>query len=135
MGAQSTGSWVLVVNDDEEIGMLLALLCEELDLCSLVVGSAQAARDALDRYPWRLIITDSLASPGEPWVWVDELQARLAALRCTLSHAPAPVLLVSAHVPTVLERHHEHGVAAVLPAPFDMDDLTAVVATLLDPRT
>jgi DNA-binding response OmpR family regulator len=121
----------LIVNDDHAVSLLLALVAEELGLDPLVAETGEEACRLLDGSPYGLIISDSLAGASAPWTWLDKLRAHQEALAARTAGAPAPVLLVSAHHPTVFAAYHEHGVAGVMEAPFDLDELAARVRGLL----
>jgi len=122
----------LVVNDDSAISLLLALVAEELELVPLVAHThKEASRLLLEGPPFAVVITASLAHASTPWSWLDALQTRQETLATTRGIPPAPVMLVSAHNPTMFDGYEDHGVTDVIPAPFELGEFTTRLQRLL----
>ena len=121
MGKRET---ILVAADDLDIAEVLreALACEGYRV--LVASSVATARDILAAFRVDLVVTDAFPpdSGGDRW---SPLWPLVDAAR------GVPLLLCSAHNPTRYAGFADHGFAASLPKPFDLDDLLALVASLL----
>jgi CheY-like chemotaxis protein len=127
MGAPSnerTGIRVLIVEDDAEIGALLATALS--GSCSVaVVPDGESALELLAGEPaFDLIVSDYML-PGISGL---EFVARFRAA----SGPPTPVLLITGHATLGIgDRALASGIEAFLCKPFSMSELRRTVASLL----
>lgn len=112
---------LLLVEDDPAIAALLHDALTDEGYRVLVAASPVVGCTILAAFRVGLILTDGFRG-DHPW-------APLAPL---VAHAGStPVILCSAHPPRLYADHADHGFAGLLPKPFDLDDLVALVAALL----
>lgn len=119
------GSRVLVIEDDEPLRELVAILLADE---GYRVRAAPAGREALSSlHEWRphLIVLDLRMPDMDGWAF-------RAAQRQT-GFAEVPVLILTAAGNP--ERHAEALAAPVLTKPFELDDLLAHVRALLNPAS
>lgn len=117
---------VLIVEDDTEIGALLATALSGSSKVT-VVSDAEAALVLLAaEQPFDLIVSDYML-PGISGL---EFVARLRA-----GGAPTPVLMITGHATLgVGDRALASGIEAFLCKPFSMSELRRTVASLLSER-
>lgn len=117
---------ILVVEDDADTGTLIAECLESEGYDVAVVGGLHTALKALARRPFALVLTDALVAldlGDGRWEAVERL--RHAAQR-------APVVICTARRASDFADYAGRGFAGLLPKPFDLDDLLAVVSRTLD---
>ncbi|MDX8409503.1 MAG: response regulator transcription factor [Mariprofundales bacterium] len=117
---------VLIVEDDEDIATMIAMLLKRLDLCSTIVGDGDQAKTLLeDPDCCRMLILDRMM-PGMSGM------ALLRWLRKQPTLTEMPVLMVTA-LGSTQERvlGLKDGADDYLPKPFDPDELLARVQALL----
>ena len=107
---------VLIVDDEPDIVELLRDALEEAGFVVLTAHNGRAALDLLAHTPIALVLTDLMM----PQVTGLQLAQQL---RSDPRTAAIPVLVMSAAPPP----HLADVFAAVLPKPFAMDDLVAIV--------
>ena len=121
MGKRGT---ILVADNDPDIAEVLreALACEGYRV--LKTSSVATARDILAAFRVDLVVTDAFPpdSSGDRW---SPLWPLVDAAR------GVPLMLCSAHNPSRYADFADQGFAASLPKPFDLDDLLALVVSLL----
>jgi two-component system KDP operon response regulator KdpE len=115
---------ILVVEDDADIVALLSDLLGAAGYRVLTAGTATEAQRILRAFRAQLVIADALlpASGEGRWSVLDPILA---------AAGDAPVVLCSAHDPQEYADYAAHGCTAFLAKPFDMDELVALVASLL----
>lgn len=114
---------ILVVDDDEAVGKVLAALLAQAGHRSTWVGSAEAALQLLDKKPFDLVVSD-VRMPG---------LSGLELLRLLKKQSPeVPVVLLSAHgtVPMAVEAMRD-GAADFMLKPFQRDEVLFVVQKAL----
>ncbi len=123
---QRVAGSVLVVDDDEAVGKVLALLLAQAGHEAEHVPSAEAALARLDAKPFDVVLTD-LQMPG-----VDGLALLREVGR---RHPDVPVILLTAHgtVPAAVEAMKSGAVDFML-KPFDKDEVLYVVGKALARR-
>lgn len=116
---------VLIVDDDSAI---VEVVGEALRGEGFAIEAASCPHEAValllargaDAYG--LIVTDSFAGPhDDPYGWLDQLR----------SETMAPILLCTGWPAALYADYRTRGCAAFLEKPFDLDDLTALVAALV----
>jgi DNA-binding NtrC family response regulator len=124
---QSAAGSVLVVDDDEAVGKVLALLLAQAGHEAVHVPSAEVALARLDARPFDVVLTD-LQMPGR-----DGLGLLREVVR---RHSDVPVILLTAHgtVPAAVEAMKSGAVDFML-KPFDKDEVLYVVGKALARRT
>jgi two-component system response regulator AtoC len=119
----SDAASVLVVDDDEAVGKVLAALLVQDGLRATWVGSAEAALATLEKKPYDLVLSD-VRMPGF---------SGLELLKMTrLKWEDMPVILITAHgtVPMAVEAMRE-GAADFMLKPFQRDEVIYVVRKAL----
>ena len=119
----SDAASVLVVDDDEAVGKVLAALLVQDGLRATWVGSAEAALATLEKKPYDLVLSD-VRMPGF---------SGLELLKMTrLKWPDMPVVLITAHgtVPMAVEAMRE-GAADFMLKPFNREDVLYVVMKAL----
>ena len=123
MGTRGT---ILVVEDNPDIADLLRETLAEAGYRVLPAATPDAARQILAAFRVGLVLTDAFhGAPGAPGTIWDDLDPLVGLA------GDAPLVLCSAHDPALYADFAAHGFTAALPKPFDLDDLLALVATLL----
>ena len=129
-GARGT---VLVVEDDGALGDLLTALLTDQGYAVSVLRRAgsDAIRVAVNRLEPDCVLLDGLGAAGGA-SWADAVWVRRRG-------RPVPVVMVTARGADAAEaeagetpRSRAAGVAAVVVAPFDLDELVATVARVVD---
>ena len=115
---------VLVIDDDLPIRGMLAAALRQHGFQVLLAGDGAEGHRAVSIHSPDIILLD-LAMPGvNGW---DFLQR----LRETGHLGRIPVIVVSAHLAVQPEALLQMGVAAILPKPFNLPDLIAVIEHLI----
>lgn len=118
---------ILVVDDDPDIAEVLREVLASDGYRVLVASFVTSACDILAALRVGLVVTDAFPpdSSGDRW----------APLRPLIDAAhEVPLILCSAHTPTLYADFATNGFAAYLPKPFHLDGLLALVASLLCPE-
>jgi two-component system alkaline phosphatase synthesis response regulator PhoP len=124
MGAADEGRYLLVVDDNEEVRDLLALVLEEEGYRVRAVASGDEALRLVRQQRPELITLD-LSLPGKDgWAVLRELQS-------DPSTVTIPVLIISAFT-RHLEETLRGQVARVIPKPFYLNQIIAEVKATLD---
>jgi CheY-like chemotaxis protein len=124
MGAADEGRYLLVVDDNEEVRDLLALVLEEEGYSVRAVASGDEALRLVRQQRPELITLD-LSLPGKDgWAVLRELQS-------DPSTVTIPVLIISAFT-RHLEETLRGQVARVIPKPFYLNQIIAEVKATLD---
>jgi two-component system nitrogen regulation response regulator GlnG len=114
---------ILLVEDDPSIAALLRDVLTDAGYRVLVAATPTVGCTILAAFRVGLVLTDGFHDGGDdPWAPLAPLVARAVG---------SPVILCSAHSPTVYADYADHGFAALLPKPFDLDGLLALVASVL----
>ena len=117
---------VLIAEDEEPIAEAIAFLVEDNGYTSLIAKNGREALElARTRHP-ALVITDLMM----PYMDGDELIQALHADAALDNHAPPPIILLSA---AGLRRMQHADADAILPKPFELDDLERLLLRFLGP--
>lgn len=121
----ATRGTVLVVDDDPTITALLREALADEGYRVVTAPTVAGALDILAAIRIELVITDAFRpapTPGDPWGALD-----------TLAHAAGgiPLLLCTARPAAEYAGYADHGFAALLPKPFDLDALAVTVGALI----
>ncbi len=116
---------ILLVEDDPSITALIGDVLTDEGYRVLLAASPTVGCTILAAFRVGLILTDGFRCGNDPWAPLAPLVARAGG---------SPVILCSAHSPTVYADHAAHGFAALLPKPFDLDGLVALVVSVLPDR-
>jgi len=115
---------VLIAEDEEPIAEAIAFLVEDNGYIPLVANNGRQALElARARHP-TLVITDLMM----PYLDGDELISALHADAVSDNHAPPYTILLSA---AGLRRMKNAGADAILPKPFELDDLEKLMLRFL----
>ncbi len=112
---------ILLVEDDPAIAALLHDALTDEGYRVLVAASPMVGCTILTAFRVGLVLTDGFRG-DDPWAPLAPLVAQAGS---------TPVILCSAANPARYADHAAHGFAALLPKPFDLDGLVALVAALL----
>ncbi len=116
---------VVLIEDDQDIGALIAELLRGENYGVVHATSVQEGVTALAAGEFDLIITDAFVNHLEPSSkWTQLEQIRDAA-------QPLPTIICTAHAPTEFTDYADRGFAALLAKPFDLDDLLTLMERLL----
>jgi CheY-like chemotaxis protein len=120
----ATRSTILVVEDDPDLAEILLEALGGEGFRVLAAASAEEATRVLRAFRARLVLADALWQDraSDPWSAVDAIRA---------AAGDAPLVLCSAHDAARYADYPDHGCAAFLAKPFDVDALLALVASLL----
>lgn len=116
---------ILVLDPDQAIADLLALILREEGYEVILAGSLEEASSALSARHFDLIITEALAQ-RDIFRFDPTFLAELKSLA-----GDTPIILCSVYPSTDHLCAHEFGLAAVVPKPFDIDRLSEKVNRLL----
>ncbi len=119
MDARAT---ILLVEDDPTIAALIRDALTDEGYRVLLAASLTLGCAILAAFRVGLILTDGLRGGDDPWAPLAPLVARAGG---------TPVILCSASSPALYADYADHGFAALLPKPFDLDGLLALVASVL----
>lgn len=115
---------VLVVDDDMPLrGMLSAVLRQHGFLVYLAGDGAEAQR-ALTLYHPDIVLLDLMMPNVNGWDFLQKLQE-------TGFLGKIPIIVISAHLRTEPHAILQMGVNAILPKPFNLDDLIDLIEHLL----
>ncbi len=115
---------VLIAEDEEPIAEAIAFLVQDNGYIPLVANNGRRALElARSRHP-ALVITDLMM----PYLDGDELISALHADAASDNHAPPHTILLSA---AGLRRMKNAGADAILPKPFELDDLEKLLLRFL----
>jgi two-component system response regulator GlrR len=114
---------VLVVDDDAELLKLLSLILGDAGYQVSVAGSLPLALAALRRSRYHLVLADTMGpivtwESGPHWEPLEVLRAAAGA---------TPVAILTAYPAEAFAEYGERGFADLLPKPFELEDLMAVV--------
>lgn len=112
---------ILVVDPDPGLHNLLRLILEEEGHKVASAGHPAEAAKSLSNSHFDLVITEAFDQRDD----FDFDPAFLARLR--LVAGKTPIILFSTYVPDSRVREGQFGLAAVLPKPFDIDDLVCKI--------
>ncbi|HEU5442047.1 MAG TPA: response regulator [Ktedonobacterales bacterium] len=115
---------VLIADDDEPIAQALAYIVEECGGLPLVAAHGRQALELALTYHPALIITDLMM----PQMTGAELMAALRADAAVGGYRPAAIVLMSAAGTQYMD---SLGADAVLPKPFDLTDVEALIERFL----
>ncbi len=115
---------ILLVEDDPSVAALLRDVLTDEGYRVLLAASPTLGGTILAAIRVGLILTDGFRGDN-PWAPLAPLVARAGG---------SPVILCSARSPRVYAEYAAHGFAALLPKPFDLAGLLALVASLLPAR-
>lgn len=115
---------LLIIDDDAAIAAVIVSALEDDGYAVAAATSSQEARRLLEAHGpegFALVMSDSFTtSSAEAFTWLAEVR--------TLTRAP--VVISSAHPASAFPGWPERGFDGMLPKPFDLDDLAAVVVGL-----
>ncbi len=117
---------LLLVEDDAAIAEVVVEVLAEEGYAVQTAGSPAAARRLLALRPdgYALVLSDSFVQPpADPFTWLEEVRG----------HTAAPVVIFSAHAESLFTGWQDRGFAGLLPKPFDLDTLLALVAARRPP--
>lgn len=117
---------ILLIEDDPDIGEMIAELLRSEGYAVTIATSARAGVAALATGRFDLVLTDAFANGGtgeERWSPIEEI--RRAA-------APMPTIICTAHRSQEFAGYAERGFAALLEKPFDLDDLLHLTERLIN---
>ena len=118
---------ILVIEDHDDIRALLAELLREEGYCVLAAADHAEALVLLRAIRVALVLADPAArGADDPARWDGLERLRAAA-------GDAPVAICTAHLPEAFADFAARGFAALLPKPFDADELLAAVRRLAGP--
>ena len=119
-----TRGTVLLVEDDPDIAALIRDALGEVGYRALITRTVADAREALAAFRVGLVLSDAF-HPGpaaDPWAALEPLTQAAHAV---------PAVICSARPAAEYADYAAHGFAAFLAKPFDLDELLALVASLL----
>jgi len=117
---------ILLVEDDPSIAALICDVLTDSGYRVLVAATPTLGGTILAAFRVGLVLTAGFHGGGDdPWAPLAPLVARAGG---------TPVILRSAHRPAAYADHAARGFAALLPRPFDLDALLALVASVLPDR-
>ncbi|KJY66476.1 PAS-domain containing protein [Vibrio nigripulchritudo] len=116
----SSGSQVLVVEDDEEVGKVIHEQLQSLNLRVCTVSTVQSALEFLQQNEYSLVVSDVNLGTSEDGV---NLKQHLMK-----THPDLPVILTSGLPVEALIKHHQFDTEwAFIPKPFQFKTLQALV--------
>jgi len=117
---------VLIAEDEEPIAEAIALLIADCGYTPLTASNGREALELARQRRPALVITDLMM----PYMDGDELIAALRSDAVKAGVLPSPTILLSA---AGLQRMRTSKADALLPKPFDLDDLEALLRRFLGP--
>ena len=117
---------ILLVEDEPAIATLVQEALREAGHRVVVAPTLDDALTALTGVRYALILADTAGDDrvvcGDPWATLDELRRAAGS---------APVVIFTAHQPSLFANWPARGFAGFIAKPFDLDDLMAQVADYL----
>jgi DNA-binding response OmpR family regulator len=123
MSMNNQASWVLVVDDDPDISMMLKMMLEYKGYKVITADRADDIFNAISTHSFNLIIMDMLLSG----INGTDICSQLKGKENTRS---IPVMMISAH-PNAKELCIKAGANDFMAKPFDMDDILNTVGRLV----
>jgi DNA-binding NtrC family response regulator len=117
---------ILIADDDETLGEVLAAALSLADYATDQVSTVESLRSAVESKHWALIVSDTMGV-----AFGEEAQRFLSEL-CQLA-GTIPVLVMTGSKETAEWAAANLPVASVLAKPFDLDPFLARVAELVPP--
>ena len=115
--------------DEPSIATLVQEALREAGHRVIVAPTPDAALTALTGVRYALILADTAGTEtvtgGDPWASLDQVRRPAG---------PTPVVIFTAHQPSLFADWPDRGFAGFLAKPFDVDDLLTLVADLLPDR-
>jgi two-component system, OmpR family, response regulator MprA len=114
---------ILIIDDDPAIRDLANQALQDEGYRAITLASHAEAVRHLAAFRFNLVLADTAgAAKTDAWSALEEVRA---------AAGETPVLIFSAHHPSVFTGYAERGFAGVIAKPFDLDELlTTVQATL-----
>jgi DNA-binding response OmpR family regulator len=127
MSMNNQASWILVVDDDPDISMMLKMMLEYKGYKVITADRLDDIFRAISSHSFNLIIMDMLLSG----INGTDICAKLKAEEDTCS---IPVMMISAH-PNARELCIKAGANDFMAKPFDMDDILKTVGRLASSKS
>jgi CheY-like chemotaxis protein len=115
---------VLIAEDEEPIAEAIAFLVQDNGYIPLIANNGRQALELARQHHPALVITDLMM----PYLDGDELISQLRADAAQDQDAPPHIILLSA---AGLRRMRSAGADAILPKPFELDDLEQLLRRFL----
>jgi CheY-like chemotaxis protein len=115
---------VLIAEDEEPIAEAIAFLVQDNGYTPLIASNGRQALELARQHHPALVITDLMM----PYLDGDELISALRADAAQDQHAPPRTILLSA---AGLRRMQNAGADAILPKPFELEDLEKLLRRFL----
>lgn len=115
---------VLIAEDEEPIAEAIAFLVQDNGYTPLIASNGRQALELARQHHPALVITDLMM----PYLDGDELIQALRADAALDNHVPPSTILLSA---AGLRRMQNAGADAILPKPFELDDLEKLLRRFL----
>lgn len=116
---------ILLIEDDHDIGALIAELLHGEGYQTTIATSVTAGLEFLRQRHFDLVLSDAFAEgtlATDRWQTLDRIRQ---------SAGTTPLIICTAHRADAFVGYRERGFAALLEKPFDLDDLLALMARLL----
>jgi DNA-binding response OmpR family regulator len=120
-------SWILVVDDDPDISMMLKMMLEYKGYKVIIADRPDEIFRAISSHSFNLIIMDMLLSGVNGTDICTKLKAKEDT--CTI-----PVMMISAH-PNARELCIKAGANDFMAKPFEMDEIVNTVGRLVTSRS
>jgi DNA-binding response OmpR family regulator len=127
MSLNNRATWILVVDDDPDISMMLKMMLEYKGYKVIIADRAYDIFHAISSHSFNLIIMDMLLSG----INGTDICAQLKAKEDTRT---IPVMMISAH-PNARELCIKAGAYDFMAKPFDMVDILNTVGRLVTSRS
>jgi DNA-binding response OmpR family regulator len=127
MSMNNRASWILVVDDDPDISMMLKMMLEYKGYKVIIADRVKDIFHAISSHSFNLIIMDMLLSG----INGTDICAQLKAKEDTRT---IPVMMISAH-PNARELCIKAGANDFMAKPFDMNDILDIVGRLVTTKS
>jgi DNA-binding response OmpR family regulator len=127
MSMNNPASWILVVDDDPDISMMLKMMLEYKGYKVIIADRPDEIFRAISSHSFNLIIMDMLLSGVNGTDICIKLKAKEDT--CTI-----PVMMISAH-PNARELCIKAGANDFMAKPFEMDEIVNTVGRLVTSRS
>jgi DNA-binding response OmpR family regulator len=127
MSMNNPASWILVVDDDPDISMMLKMMLEYKGYKVIIADRPDEIFRAISSHSFNLIIMDMLLSGVNGTDICIKLKAKKDT--CTI-----PVMMISAH-PNARELCIKAGANDFMAKPFEMDEIVNTVGRLVTRRS